>query len=328
MSFQTESERMELVITQGTRYPEQRVARHANNANGSIVFLPDGLPLGRVGTFLVTENVPTPKSIPEYDDSWDDRGRYDWMWYDGVLFEDSPRSRVSRTFRGRPVPIKTNERWVETNHGTLVFGRVVADFLGDLLAVEVIEERQPAERDGEASEGTEEFIEWGANLAETRFVSEVHTTRAIEREIVADDGQLVWQVVRHRPLGKKGKKHAVKSIDSLRVELSVTYQDSWLFDCRVVYYTSPKTTAMEILPIRWGKMPPWLKARIEKEYPVCSCGKVRIDPHEVTQKHYQKCAECLRRLMRDQRADQPASVGRPLNTNSSRRLLERMRRPW
>ena len=201
-------------------------------------------------------------------------------------------------YRGVPAPVEYTERWRDNGDGMASRVTIATDWLGKtseegVVETRVLETREYPER---ATSRTDRVVVWGADLASSAVLKEEVSKIPTLGEYVTSDGTVSLKVVSARE-----ERSAPENLPILRVKVSVggwvgdfdakklevAYEDSWTLtaDC---YHTDTDYVRENSV---WGKLPTWLQAEVQSQYPVCVCGRKRRNPLAISD-GYGKCELC------------------------------------
>lgn len=200
--------------------------------------------------------------------------------------------RGSALYRGVPAPPEYTERWKDNGDGTATKVTIATDWLGQtseegVVKTKVLETREYPDR---ASTRTDRVVVWGSDLATSAVLKEQVTTIPTMSEYVDAGG-----CISHKQTSAREERSTPESLPVIRVRvwggfyeprrLEVAYEDSWSLaaDC----YCTDTDYVRENLC--WGKLPVWLQAEVQAQYPVCGCGRRR---KEAQADGYAKCELC------------------------------------
>jgi len=204
-------------------------------------------------------------------------------------------------FRGVPAPATEAEGWRDNGDGTLSRCWVIKDWKLD-EHVQVLETRPKARTDGTPHVNATFTTDWGTDLASSRItVTTVTTIPEMEECLSGYDtwpSYLSTKEVDRRDGGTKVETFAIEAMESTRS--GYVESNDWQ-NCRLrldysglpelyvglkLTYGADKTA--EVRSAKWTDQPAWLQAHLFAPYPVCGCGRERVD----TPAGYKACAKC------------------------------------
>lgn len=201
-------------------------------------------------------------------------------------------------YRGNPAPDEVSERWVENKDGTVSRCRVITNWkLEEKL--HPIETRAKVKRDGDPIVRGEVAHDFGTGLASARVTVTTKTEIPVLEEYVETMYSLSSKAIAWRDGGTKVETFAVESIEAMRsgyVEandwlnnrLRSRYDgESWtLYVSLRLNYATEKS--VEVRSTKWVDLPIWLQAHLAVPYPICGCGRERVE----TPAGHTTCREC------------------------------------
>ncbi|KKS93535.1 MAG: hypothetical protein UV70_C0009G0013 [Parcubacteria group bacterium GW2011_GWA2_43_13] len=210
------------------------------------------------------------------------------------LQEIRPDGRGNMMYRGLPAPVEYIERWRDNGDGTASRVTISRDWLMEEREEGVIEPRPLEKREGEplTPEITYSVV-WGGNSLEDSVIVET-SSRCYPQQIeVVKDNTIVWTTESYRKeeMGKKTFHLTRLSLiaSTLRSSrLAVLYTPDMAVSVRVGY-EKDSVQREHTHDTTWAEMPAWWQAEHEAQYPLCLCGRYRI---ETQADGYPKCEKC------------------------------------
>lgn len=209
-----------------------------------------------------------------------------------VLLEDTGRKDKNELplYRGRPAPREKSERWVE-NPDRTISRQEVSTFWDMAETVQVVETRAKITKDGDPGDETTAEIVWGTSFSDARMVVIVTTHTPIIEETVRD-GKVSFEEVSRRSV-------VAPQIEEPLTKVRIERSNRWLSTCLkvdwepevqvVVSATTAKGSEKAIfLLLKEVVAIPWLADHFSAPFPVCECGRERID----TTEGHTACAQC------------------------------------
>ncbi len=196
-------------------------------------------------------------------------------------------------YRGVPAPPEYSESWKDNGDGTASRVTIATDWLGQTSEEGVVETRtlETREYQDRASTRTDRVVVWGNDLASSVILKEQVTKIPTLAEHITYEAKIGLKETSARE-----ERSGQENLSILRVrvwggdleprKLEAAYQDTWTLtaDC---YHTDTDFVRENSV---WGKLPAWVQAEVQSQYPVCVCGRKRRDGQ--IPDGYGKCELC------------------------------------
>ncbi len=279
----------ELIVTlevcEGNK-PGEPVGFYGSKKSSSIVFLPKSAPLGtKVRIRLET------------------------------IQNGHGNERLDRAgkvmYRGEPAPDEVVEQWYEES-GVLAKFEVTLDWQHPFDASKAVDptvarvrelERRPiAERQAAAIQRQTPALVFGSDWASSTI--EVTTTETIPIEAeAAVNGQRTWKKVREEPGSVTTTPNPITSWSVVggtwqSNRLTPVYDPTWTITIRAQYQSSQGWETSHDHATTWSELPAWLQQELTAQYPLCGCGRHRIDQTQAA--GYTRCEQCRTEAVCDQ----------------------------
>jgi hypothetical protein len=198
-------------------------------------------------------------------------------------------------YRAVPAPDEAFEQWRENGDGTASRVKLAKNWLLQTSESEVLETRPLATREETADIRIERKAVLDPSSLEDSFIEEVRVrVISIQSEYV-HLGTLLWKEISKREEPAGGDLYPVEEIqgggtDWDQHRLDPVHEDtqSIVLFLRFSVKTTRKTLRMET---SWGELPGWLQHQLEFPYPLCVCGRKRLDTQRCAD-GYTKCELC------------------------------------
>lgn len=205
--------------------------------------------------------------------------------------------RGNMMFSGSPADDEYIERWKDNGDGTASKVTIAVDWLLQESEVGVVETRNLGTKEEHYTTRTEREPVIGQTLKDS-YVEEIKVEVYHTKTEVVRDGSLVWEKTGERE--ELGGSDVFPVIDVTaeggdwdKFKLYVSNKSPLTIKVRISYGTDSKSSVYK--DAVWTEIPKWVQDIALQKYPVCSCGRWRIDPSEA-EKHggYPRCKECLK----------------------------------
>lgn len=159
---------------------------------------------------------------------------------------------------------------------------------------ETLEERALATRDGASWETSEYALFLEATLADS-FVIESKVRIVPEERETVKNCQLLWEKISDRREPVADVQYPVTEViaDSrggwYNSRLEAVYSADAAVVLSATYQKPDSTTSKQAQNVEWGKLPAWLQDQLVAPYPLCTCGRKRIEEQA---DGYAKCELC------------------------------------
>jgi hypothetical protein len=208
--------------------------------------------------------------------------------------------RGKQLYRGLPAPDVQSEGWRDNNDGTLSWCRVTTNWKLE-ESIHVLETRQKARKDGSPSVRST----FSTGLSTARIEVTTKTEIPEVEECFSGYGDrwpsyLSTREVAWRDGGTKVESFAVECVEATRSGYSEA--NDWLHSRlrrdhggEPTLYVGLKLTYstdkyVEVRSTKWSDFPVWLQAHLDAPYPLCACGRERVD----TPAGHAACSHCRR----------------------------------
>lgn len=215
-------------------------------------------------------------------------------------------------YQAYPAPDEVVEQWYEEN-GEIAKFEVILDWQHPFdsskavdpatATVRLLEKRAVVERQASPITRPTPGLVLGTDWASSTV--EVTTTETIPIEAeAAVNGQRTWKKVREEPGSVTTTPNTINSWSVVggtwqSNRLSPAYDPAWTLTIRAKY--QPAGSNWETShdhATTWGALPAWLQQELEGQYPLCGCGRQRIDPAQAA--GYAHCETCRNKAACDQ----------------------------
>jgi len=185
-------------------------------------------------------------------------------------------------YRARPAPPEYFERWRDNGDGTVSRVTFSNNWMLEEGKEGVSETRALVQRDGVPRHYSTTEIVWGTCLVDALVRVSTRTEIPEIREVISD-GKLVERETSTRDGGTTQVDHPVTTVEPdayqsgwtkswRRDRLSLSQDDEAGVHLAVTYGdTSHRHSAL------WKELPVWAQAHLMAPYPVCACGRERVD---------------------------------------------------
>ncbi|HNU76174.1 MAG TPA: hypothetical protein PKL88_00455 [bacterium] len=207
--------------------------------------------------------------------------------------------RGNMMYTGSPADDEYIERWKDNSEGSASKVTIAVDWLLQESEVGVVETRNLGTKEEHYTTRTEREPVIGQTLKDS-YVEEIKVEVYHTKTEVVRDGILVWEKIGEREeLGGSDVFPATEVTAEGgnwdKFKTNITHNPSLTIKVRVSFNPNSNSMTWEYKDTTWGELPKWVQDIALQKYPVCSCGRWRIDPSEA-EKHggYPRCKECLK----------------------------------
>lgn len=216
-----------------------------------------------------------------------------------VLRDGAGNERLDRggrpMYRADRASVEYIDRWRENPDGTLTRATFVIDWLLQESEEGVCETRAAATREVPGPVTTKWQIGWGSSLADSYLERTVEKTFVTEIESV-HEGKLTWKRQSERRVTGAGEMLLVTSVAPTSSYwrpsgLPAEYPDTTMVSLGFVVDDGGNALSVTQSDA-WGNLPTWFRDELLVDYPLCGCGRRRLDRKNPPSDGYAKCTVC------------------------------------
>ncbi len=201
-------------------------------------------------------------------------------------------------YDGDPAPEEFIEKWFDNGDGTARRVKIAIDWTFNEREVETITTRALEKKEGLPSTQTQFAVKWGTDLAST-FVEQFNvSTYPQNEERVSGSGLIQWVQNGIRQTQTIPVQYPVMRIGEIYYQIALqglmllVWDNDWPIRLDVSYIKDAQEQQYSV-QTKWGDILPWVQTFLQREFPVCTCGRQRVEAATVGYKdHYPKCALC------------------------------------
>lgn len=203
-------------------------------------------------------------------------------------------------YDGKPAPEEFTEKWFDNGDGTARRVKIGTGWTFTEREVETIETRKLETKEGLPSTQTHFAVKWGTDLALTK-VEQFNVSTYPQNEERVSGGQITWMQTGTRQTQTTPVQYPVTRIGDISQQIALqglqmlVWDGGWSIRLDVFYMKNAQEEKHSVHS-KWADILPWVQALLQKEFPICTCGRQRVEAPTVGYKdHYPKCALCRKK---------------------------------